>query len=87
MVEEKDGQLTPFMRVLLLTSIYDCCRHLSQPAIIADELANTVILELLSTKSAIVPKKVIISATQSVLSRFDHASGVQYQAFHKNSPE
>lgn len=83
MVERTLDHLEPFSRTLLMTSIYDCCKHLNHPAVIADELTNTVITELLSTKKALVSPADITSVAASVLSRFDNAAGVQYQAFHK----
>ena len=85
MIERKNGKLEPFDRTLLLTSIYDCSKHLPKPAENANELTNTVVLKLLNKKSAILTRNDIIKATSLVLKNFNEVTAVQYAAFHKLS--
>ena len=85
MIEHKDGSLTPFNKTLLLTSIYDCSKHMPKAAEHAAELTNTIVLKLLNTKNAVLTRNDIITATLNVLTKFNEATAVQYDAFHKLS--
>jgi transcriptional repressor NrdR len=83
-VEGADSkQLSPFSRPTLYVSIYECLRHIPEPAQAADELANTVVQALLNTKSAVLSPKTIAEKTHTVLSRFNKLAGDQYAAMHK----
>jgi transcriptional repressor NrdR len=85
-VESLDGkQLTPFSRAKLFASIYECLKHLPDPAQVADELTNTVTATLLNTKSAVLSRETIASNTTAVLSRFNKLAGDQYAAMRKKA--
>lgn len=84
-VQENETVLTPFNRARLAGSIYEACKHLNKPAETADELTNTVITSLLQGRTAIISLEELTSLTSSILNRFDHAAGVQYNAFRKTN--
>ena len=83
-VESADGkQLKPFSRAKLFASIYECLKHLPEPAQTADELTNTITHALLNTKSAILNVSTIARHAHATLFRFNKLAGDQYIAYHK----
>ena len=83
MIRSPSEKLSKFRRDKLFLSIYESCRHLSDPIASATALTDTVIAAL-NTRltSGIVEANLIAQTTYDVLNRFDKAAGVQYQAFH-----
>lgn len=82
-VRTKDSKLVPFARPTLFTSIYECCKHLPDPAMIAEELTNTILVALTKQNHVIIKRNDIVKAVVSTLNNFDQAAAVQYSAFHK----
>lgn len=81
-IEPSDGNLTPFVRAILLTSIYEVCKHRNNPADAADALTATVISNLLRKKEAVIDRTTLVTEVMSVSKRFDKAAAVQYSAYH-----
>jgi transcriptional repressor NrdR len=81
--DQSTKKLVPFSRPRLFASIYECLKHVAEPAQTADELTNTVIQALLNTKSAVLNPIIISQNTQVILSRFNKLAGDQYAAYHK----
>lgn len=79
----QNEQILAFERAKLFVSVYECCKHLPEPAVVADELTNNVLLSLLSKKTALLSRNAVVTTTKSTLEAFDEAAGVQYAAFHK----
>lgn len=82
-VEINPGLLVPFEASKLLTSIYDCCKHIKNPAITAQELTLTVIKKVIKRQNAILSRQELIALTYDTLRQFDQATAVQFRAFHK----
>lgn len=84
LVKESSGQLSPFLPDKLFLSLYNSLLH--RPTAIADAraLTDTVTGRLLKeVDNAIINTATIVTATDSVLKRFDDAAAVHYRAFHK----
>lgn len=82
-VELTKGNLAPFDRDILFTSIYDSLKHRPHPIQDATEITNTIITNLVKSHRAVFSRQEIVQATHKVLQRFDTAASVQYAAFHK----
>ena len=84
MVRSKNGHLQPFSRDKLFLSLYHSCRHRQTAETDASGLTETVIKKLLARSSdGVIDSQMIVSTAQVVLSRFDRAAAVQYNAYHK----
>ena len=77
------GVDTPFSREKLLQSLYECLKHRSNPLTEALHLTDTVITKLIpQVNQASLPRNVVVATAHQVLSRFNTAAAVQYQAYH-----
>jgi transcriptional regulator NrdR family protein len=77
------GVDTPFSREKLLQSLYECLKHRSKPLTEALHLTDTVIAKLIpQVNQASLPRSVVVATAHKVLSRFNTAAAVQYQAYH-----
>ncbi len=82
-LETKNGKLQSFNRDRLLLSIAKACGHRKDVPIVAPALTLTVIDKLLLlADNGKVAKAQLILTTARVLTRFDKAAGVQYEAYH-----
>jgi len=83
-VRNKEGGLAPFSRDKLLFSLYASLQHRPSAAHDASALADTVIARLLTqAHRSVIEDTSIINTVYVVLTRFDTAASVHYQAFHK----
>ena len=84
-VKVKTGQLEPFSRDRLLLSLHRSLQH--RPSALADAaaLTETIIKRLQSSvKDGAIASRTIIQVCQVALNRFDKATSVHYQAFHRS---
>lgn len=79
---ESPSNLAAFSEPQLFASIYECLKHLPSQAQTAHELTNTVITQLLSTKTAVMQKNDIALITHKILQKFNKLAADQYAAFH-----
>lgn len=82
-MELRSGELAPFDSYNIFISLHECLKHRDQPINDATHLLNTVISTLLKQKQTIITRNEIINTVVKILKRFDKASAVSYQAFHK----
>lgn len=83
LVEGASKKPSPFNRDKLMVSIYESCKHRSNPAKDAGGLADTVIAALRPDfTQGVITSEQIVQATKTCLKRFDTAASVQYAAFH-----
>lgn len=82
-VRDKHGRLMPFSRDKLLFSLHASLQHRATAAQDAPALADTVITRLLTQmQHSVIEDTSIVNTVIVVLTRFDKAAGVHYQAFH-----
>lgn len=82
-VRDRDGRLAPFSRDRLLLSIHASLQHRPAAASDATALADTIIARLLvQMQHSVIEDTSIVNTVAVVLSRFDKAAAVHYQAFH-----
>jgi transcriptional regulator NrdR family protein len=80
-VQQKDGSLEPFSRDKLLISVNDSLSHRKSALQDAIGLTDTVISNIYELQSnGVLDLLTLIDKTQSILSKFDHASEVYYRA-------
>lgn len=73
----------PFLRETLLQSLYESLGHRRQALSEALSLTDTVINKLLpQVNQAALNRDVVAQTAHQVLSRFDKAAAVHYQAYH-----
>jgi transcriptional regulator NrdR family protein len=82
-VRDRDGRLAPFSRDRLLLSIHASLQHRPAATGDASALADTIIARLLvQMQHSVIEDTSIVNTVAVVLSRFDKAAAVHYQAFH-----
>jgi transcriptional regulator NrdR family protein len=83
-IKLSNNKLQPFCHAKLLISIYKCCKHLNNPELTAQALANTTISKIITqNNTAIITATNLKSTVYNVLARYDKASSVQYAALHQ----
>lgn len=84
MIEMPSGSLEPFMRDILLISVYKSLAHRKSAAADATALTKTLLgsLQRDAGKAAILTKPELISLVAACLDRFDSAAGSHYRAYH-----
>jgi transcriptional regulator NrdR family protein len=84
MVQDGMSHITPFERDTLFLSIYEACRHRSNPVTDASALTETVLAKLLKApiSEGIIARGTIVENVSKTLRQFDTAAQVQYLAFH-----
>ncbi len=86
-VRHNGASLTPFSRDKLFVSIYESCRHRSNPLADATALTATILTKLLqqSTEGMITVDD-IRHATVQTLRNFDHVAETYYTAYFAKKP-
>lgn len=82
-VQYLDGQLSPFLRDKLFTSIFKSCQH--RPTALDDAigLTDTVIAAVhKDIRDGSLTSRDLATATLAVLKRFDQPAAISYRAFH-----
>lgn len=83
MIKPPNGQLEPFSREKLLSSIYESCKHRKTPEMDAESLTTTIITKMFATNTdAVVELNSIKKLATEVLTSFDKASASYYQAYY-----
>lgn len=79
----REDQLEPFSRDLLLTSVYESCKHRSDAALVAGPLTDTIVQKLLTTTAApsVIERKHLTNEVFRVLQRFDEYAARHYEAY------
>lgn len=83
MYAPREDQLEPFSRDLLLTSVYESCKHRSDAALVSGPLTDTIVQKLLTTTAApsIIERKHLTNEVFRVLQRFDEYAARHYEAY------
>ena len=82
-VRKKTARLEPFKRDKLLISLHNSLSHRKTALTDATQLTDTVIQKLAHLHTnGVLDTAVIIESAHAILSRFDPAAGVHYQAHH-----
>lgn len=83
MLELPDKSLTPFTRDKLFLSIYRSSEHRKTAVDDASALSDTVIAKLIRTSTeSVIPAHKLAQLVYDTLKNFDHASAVQFAAYH-----
>jgi transcriptional regulator NrdR family protein len=79
----RDDQLEPFSRDLLLTSLYESCKHRPDAALVAGPLTDTIVQRLLTTTAApsVIERKHLTDEVLGTLRRFDEYAARHYEAY------
>lgn len=86
MVKVRSGKLEPFSRDKLFISIYESCKHRTNPISDASALTQTIISDALSRQAdGVIDREEIVLTAVSVLQRFDPSAATIYQAYHSAS--
>lgn len=81
MIEQIDGTLQPFERDVLFYQIAVSCGHRNNPVADAHQITATVLKNIISLKSAVVPEKTITELCAQTLQRFDTTAATYYIAY------
>lgn len=79
----REDQLEPFSRDLLLTSVYESCKHRPDAALVAGPLTDTIIQKVLTTATApsVIERKHLTNEVFNALGRFDEYAARHYEAY------
>lgn len=79
----REDQLEPFSRDLLLTSVYESCKHRPDAALVAGPLTDTIVQRLLATAAApsVIEQKHLAEEVLRVLGHFDRYAARHYEAY------
>ena len=78
-----DKSLIPFTRDKLFLSIYKSSEHRKTAVDDASALTDTVIAKLIrSSRVSVIPAHTLALLVYETLKNFDHASAVQFAAYH-----
>lgn len=77
------GAIEPFSRDVLFISIHDALKHRKTAVSDAAHLTDTIIRQVLpESRTATLLRQDVVVRAGAILSRFDKAAGVHYQAYH-----
>jgi hypothetical protein len=76
--------LEPFQRDILFVSVLDSLRHRNTATGDATALTDTVLRDVSTCRDSdgTINRDKLVTLVATVLTRFDHAAGVHYRAFH-----
>lgn len=80
---QTNGNFEPFSRDKLFMSVYEACKHRTNPINDAAELTNTIIVtSLIGKTSGLIERRELAAMCIDTLKRFDSYAATAYEAFH-----